>query len=93
MAVDGIIGIKLGMTQIFAEDGTTIPVAKSQMDSLRISKPDDFDKAAAMVTNDQYAAAIPLLRSTARSTLGLVWWSRVPRPNPIFSATSATVTP
>jgi large subunit ribosomal protein L3 len=25
MAVDGIIGIKLGMTQIFAEDGTSVP--------------------------------------------------------------------
>ena len=42
-------------------DGTTIPVAKSQMDSIRISKPDDFDKAAAMVKNEQYTNAIPLL--------------------------------
>jgi large subunit ribosomal protein L3 len=25
MAVDGIIGIKLGMTQVFAEDGTAVP--------------------------------------------------------------------
>jgi large subunit ribosomal protein L3 len=25
MAVDGIIGIKLGMTQVFAEDGTSVP--------------------------------------------------------------------
>src|SRR6202142_2903911 len=25
MAVDGIIGIKLGMTQVFAEDGTVVP--------------------------------------------------------------------
>ena len=25
MAVDGILGIKLGMTQVFAEDGTAVP--------------------------------------------------------------------
>src|SRR6266403_5849513 len=25
MAVNGIIGIKLGMTQVFAEDGTSVP--------------------------------------------------------------------
>src|SRR5579885_3134309 len=25
MAVDGIIGIKLGMTQVFTEDGTSVP--------------------------------------------------------------------
>ena len=25
MAVNGILGIKLGMTQVFAEDGTAVP--------------------------------------------------------------------
>src|SRR3970040_1420343 len=30
MPVDGIIGIKLGMTQVFAEDGTSVPCTVMQ---------------------------------------------------------------
>ena len=30
MAVSGIIGIKLGMTQVFAEDGTSVPCTVMQ---------------------------------------------------------------
>ena len=54
-------------------DGTTIPVAKSQVDSLKIDRPDDFDKAATMVKAGQYATAIPLLEGIVTAYTMLNW--------------------
>jgi tetratricopeptide (TPR) repeat protein len=62
--------------QVEGADGSMIPVPAAEVDSLTITKPAEFDKAAQAMTARQYDAAIPILEDLAVRYKRLQWDAR-----------------
>jgi hypothetical protein len=62
--------------QVEGADGSLIPVPADEVDSLEITKPPEFDKAAQAVAARQYDAAIPILEDLTIRYKRLQWDAR-----------------
>jgi outer membrane protein assembly factor BamD (BamD/ComL family) len=62
--------------QVEGADGSMIPVAADQVDSLEITKPAEFDKAAQDFAAKRYDQAIPVLEDLATRYKRLQWDGR-----------------